>query len=156
MALSTRALKAISGIGAVAVCGVSGVLVATDPRPEAAPLRPPVHGASSNAAALVIPPSCGGSGAATSGTGAMLDPSLDPVLQQVRQATSASARRAILATLTPAQRLEVEAALAALRRGASGTTGRCGSSSASAGGSIVPSVVDAPPATHPLINTYVS
>jgi hypothetical protein len=72
MTLSTRALKAISSVSAIAVCGVSGVIVATDPKPAAAPLRPPVTG------------------------------------------------------------------------------------SMEAGGSIVPSVVDAPPSTHALINTYVS
>ena len=33
MTLSTRALKVFSGVGAVAVCGVSGVLVAIDPKP---------------------------------------------------------------------------------------------------------------------------
>ncbi|HEY6783058.1 MAG TPA: hypothetical protein VI296_07465 [Candidatus Dormibacteraeota bacterium] len=67
MTLSTRALKAFSGMGAVALCGVSGVLVATDPKPAAAPLRPPVSGSSSSASALVIPPSCFGSGVATGG-----------------------------------------------------------------------------------------
>ena len=40
MPLSPRALKAISGAGAVAICGISAALVAIDPKPEAAPLRP--------------------------------------------------------------------------------------------------------------------
>ncbi|HVC42347.1 MAG TPA: hypothetical protein VND54_10255 [Candidatus Saccharimonadales bacterium] len=157
MTVGTRALKAFSGVGAVVVCGVSGLLVAIDPKPAGAPLRPPVSGSSSIAAALVIPPSCGGVGAATSGSAATLDPSLIPAVRQFAQATTASERRAIIASLSASQRLEVEAYVRALRRNAQGATGRCdGSGAATGGGSIAPSVVDAPPSTQPLINTYVS
>ena len=64
MVVGTRVLKALSGVGAVVVCGVSGLLVATDPKPVAAPLRPPVNGASPASAALTIPPSCDGAAGA--------------------------------------------------------------------------------------------
>ncbi|MHB8490399.1 MAG: hypothetical protein ACYDCS_13800 [Candidatus Dormibacteria bacterium] len=157
MTVGTRALKAFSGLGALVVCGVSGVLVAIDPKPAGAPLRPPVPGLSSIAAALVIPPSCGGVGAPRSGSTPTLDPSLIPVVQQLGRATTAGERRAIIASLSASQRLEVEAYARALRRNAQGATGRCdGSGTATGGGSIAPSVVDAPPSTQPLINTYVS
>jgi hypothetical protein len=155
MTLSTRALKAISGVGAVAVCGVSGVLVATDPKPATAPLRPQVIGTSSSTA-LVIPPSCAGPEVGAGGSTAILDPSFVPVLQQLRQASTPAARRAILATMTASQRLEIEAYMRGLRRTAAGAPANCGPGTSSAGGSIAPSIVEAPPSTHALINTYVS
>jgi hypothetical protein len=143
--LSTRSLKVLSGVGAVAVCGVSGLLVAADPRPASAPLRPPVNGSSSSTASLDIPPSCGS---------ASLDPSLLPIVQQLRQATTASARRTVLAALSPTQRLEIQAYLRATGRTSTGATTSC--DNPSAGDSIAPSVVEAPASTQPLINTYVS
>jgi len=145
--LSTNALKVMSGVGAVVICGLSGVLVAIDPKPAAAPLRPPLGGASSRSA-VVIPASCG------AGTTAILDPSLLPVVDQFRSATSAAERRIILAPLSASQRLEVEAYVRSLRQ-STALTGDCAGSTSS-GGTIAPSVVDAPPATQPLINTYVS
>jgi hypothetical protein len=162
MTLSTRALKVLSGVGAVAVCSVCGVLVGTDPKPAGAPLRPPVSDASSTSAALVIPPSCGADGVAAGSTATRLDPSLLPVIQQLRQATTAAERRTILVSLSASQRLEVEAYVRALRRTAPAPNGGCGNSVSAGGasarpdGSIAPSVVDAPPSTSPLINTYVS
>jgi hypothetical protein len=144
--LNTRALKVASGIGAVAVCGVSGLLVATDPKPATAPLRPPVNDVSSNAAALVIPTTCG-----TTGT---LDPALQSVVQQLSQATTAAARRTALAPLTASQRLKVEAYLQSLHRSSAGATPTCDSTGTP--GVIAPSVVEAPASTQPLINTYVS
>jgi hypothetical protein len=149
VALSTRALKVASGMGAVALCGVSGVLVAIDPKPSTAPLRPPVAdpAPAPDTSGLLIPQSCD--------TGATLDPSLLPVAQAVRAAASAAARRLILASLTASQRLEVEGYVRSLRRSATGLTGSCGDATGT-GGSIAPSVIDAPPSTQPLINTYVS
>jgi hypothetical protein len=145
VALSTRSLKVLSGVGAVVVCGVSGLLVAADRKPEAAPLRPPVNGSSSSTASLDIPPSCGS---------ATLDPALLPIVQQLRQATTASARRSILAALSSAQRLEIEAYMRATGRSASSASTTC--DNPAAGDSIAPSVVEAPASTQPLINTYVS
>ena len=145
MVLSTRSLKVLSGVGAVALCSVSGLLVAADPKPATAPLQPPVNGSSSSAASLDIPPSCG------SGT---LDPSWLPIVQQLRQATTASARRTILSPLSPTQRLEIEAYLRATARSASSASTICDGTGA--GDSIAPSVVEAPASTQPLINTYVS
>ena len=149
--VGTRVLKALSGVGAVVVCGVSGLLVATDPKPVAAPLRPPVNGASPASAALTIPPSCGGAAGA-------LDPSLRPVARQLQQATTASTRRNILAPLSATQRLEVEAYMRSMRRSATGTNATCDStgSGVATGQSIAPSVVAPPASTQPLINTYVS
>lgn len=146
MPLSTQALKLASGIGAVAVCAVSGLLVATDPKPVGAPLRPPMHGASPNVAALLIPPSCTPSEA--------IDPALFIVVQQLNQATTASARRTILASLSATQRLEVEAYIQSSRRTGTGANPTCDSTGAA--GVIAPSVVEAPASTQPLINTYVS
>jgi hypothetical protein len=149
MTVSTRALKVMSGVGAVAICGVSGVLVAIDPKPIAAPLHPAAGESSPVGSQLVIPGSCSGGEAS-----APLDPSLLPVAQQLLAASTAAARRTILASLTSSQRLEVEAYVRSLRQSGAGT-GNCGGG-ADPGGSIAPSVVDAPPSTQPLINTYVS
>lgn len=160
MTLSTRSLKVISGAGVMAVCGVSGLVVATNQRPADAPLRPPVTGSSSNTTGLVIPPSCGKIGAGASGsTAATLDPALMAVVEQLRETKTASARRAILATLSPSDRLEVEAYVRARRRNGKGSDRSCGGKGGGAadpGESIAPSVIDAPPSTQPLINTYVS
>jgi hypothetical protein len=146
MVLGTRSLKVLSGVGAAAVCGVSGLLVATDPKPVTAPLRPPVTGSSSSTASLVIPPSCGAT--------ATLDPSLLPIVQQLHQATTASARRSILAALSATQRLEIEAYMRAIARSPTGANASCNTTGT--GGSIAPSIVEAPGSTQPLINTYVS
>ncbi len=148
MPLSPRALKAISGAGAVAICGISAALVAIDPKPETAPLRPTLSSETSTASpSLVIPPSCG--------TTPVLDASLLPLVPQLQQATTAAERRAILAPLTSQQRLAVEAYVSALRREAS-----CADSSGGSGtigsGTIAPSVVNGSPTAQPLINTYVS
>jgi hypothetical protein len=61
MALSPRALKTTSGVATLALCGVSGVIVAADAKPSAAPLHPPVAQATPpvSQAALTIPPTCG-------------------------------------------------------------------------------------------------
>ena len=150
MTLSTRALKVVSGVGAVAICGVSGVLVAIDPKPVTAPLHPTVGETSSGASGLVIPPSCGIEGA----QGATRDPTLLSVAQQLLADTSPAARRMLLASLTATQQLEVEAYVRSLRRGA-GNGGGCAPAS-EPGGSISPSVIDAPASAQPLVNTYVS
>jgi hypothetical protein len=146
--LGTRALKALSGVGAVAVCGVSGLLVATDPKPVAAPLRPPVSGAAPASTALSIPPSCAGA----------LDPALLAVVRQLQAATDPATRRSILAPLSATQRLEVEAHVRSSRRTAAGTDAPCPGTGSGAAPtqSIAPSVVASPASTQPLINTYVS
>ncbi len=150
MVLGTRALKALSGVGAVVVCGVSGLLVATDPKPVAAPLRPPVNGSSPASVALSIPPSCGGAVE-------RLDPALLPVMRQLQQATDASTRRSILASLSATQRLEVEASVRTSRRSVTGADAPCAAAGSGAPTqSIAPSVVAAPASAQPLINTYVS
>ncbi len=149
MPLSPRALKAISGAGAVAICGISAALVAIDPKPASAPLRPTLSSETSTASpSLVIPPSCG--------TTPALDASLLPLVQQLQQATTSAARRAILAPLTSQQRLAVEAYVSALRRAAASCADDTGGSGPSGGGTITPSVVNGSPTAQPLINTYVS
>lgn len=151
MVLGTRALKALSGVGAVVVCGISGLLVAADPKPTAAPLRPPVNGSSPASVALSIPPSC-------TGTAGTLDPALLSAARQIQEAADASTRRSILASLTATQRLEVEAYVRSSRRSATGAVTPCAGSGNGAGPiqSIAPSIVAAPASTQPLINTYVS
>jgi len=144
--LSPRALKVISGAGAVAICGISAALVAIDPKPQSAPLRPTLSGDVSTAPpSLIIPPSCG--------TSPTIDASLLPVVQQLRQAATAAQRRAILEQLTSQQRLTVDAYISASRREAVSCDGNIGSPT---GGSIAPSVVNGLPTAQPLINTYVS
>jgi len=61
MTLNPRALKITSGVATLAVCGVSGVIVAADAKPTAAPLHPPVAQATPRVsqAALTVPPTCG-------------------------------------------------------------------------------------------------
>lgn len=147
--LGTRALKALSGVGAVVVCGVSGLLVASDQKPTVAPLRPPVNGSSHASAALRIPASCGG---AIGG----LDPGLLPVVRQLQVAAGASTRRSILASLSAAQRLEVEAYVRSLRRSAAGSAAPCAGAGSALTQPITPSVIAGPASTQPLINTYVS
>jgi hypothetical protein len=149
--LSTRALKVMSGAGAVVVCAVSGVLVAIDPKPASAPLRPPVGGQGTVRSQLSIPRSC----AAIGDAGVALAPSLLPAAEQLRAATTATARRAILAPLTASQRLEVEAYVRTLRRGSAVANNQCDANS-TPGGALTPSVINAPQSTQPLINTYVS
>jgi hypothetical protein len=149
--LSTRALKVMSGAGAVVVCAVSGVLVAIDPKPASAPLRPSVGGQGTVPSQSSIPQSCAASGDAS----AALGPSLLPAAEQLRAATTATARRGILAPLTASQRLEVEAYVRALRRASTDAKPRC-DANASPDGSITPSVINAPASTQPLISTYVS
>jgi hypothetical protein len=149
--LGTRVLKALSAAGAVVVCGVSGLLVATDPKPVAAPLRPPVNGSAPATVALSIPPSC-------VGTAGALDPALLLVVRQLEAATDAFSRRSILASLSATQRLEVEAYVRSSRRSATGADAPCAptGSGAAAKPSIAPSVVAAPASAQPLISTYVS
>jgi hypothetical protein len=147
--LSPRALKAISAAGAVAICGVSAALVAIDPKPGSAPLRPTLSSDTSTASpSLVIPPSCG--------TTPTIDASLLPLVPRLQQATTAAQRRSILAPLTSQQRLAVEAYVSAQRRDAAACDGNTGGSGSSAGGTITPSVVNGSPSAQPLISTYVS
>ena len=133
------------------VCGISGLLVATDPKPTAAPLRPPVNGSSPAAAALSIPPSC-------AGIAATLDPALLSVVRQLEAAAGASTRRSILMSLSATQRLEVEAYVRSSRRSATGADALCAGTGNGAAPTqpIAPSVVAAPASAQPLINTYVS
>jgi hypothetical protein len=156
--LSTRALKVISGAGALAICGVSGVLVAIDPKPATAPLRPALIGVlSSTPPALLIPPSCDQIGARSGGESPTLDPSLLPLVAEMQAAMTAAERRAILASLTADQRLQIEAYVRAVhRKDAACASEADGSGSGAARATIAPSVVDAPPSGQPLINTYVS
>lgn len=153
MPLSPRALRAISGAGAVAICGISAALVAIDPKPESAPLRPALStDVATTPAGLIIPPSCGRVAIGTGAASPTIDASLLPLVRQLQDATTAAQRRAILAPLTSQQRLAVDAYVSAARRDAAACTG----SGSSTGGTIAPSVVDGSPAAQPLINTYVS
>jgi hypothetical protein len=105
-------VKLVGGVGALVACGVAGVTVAASPKPPDAPLKPPVDPgtplAATNAQAaarttpgLVIPatPVCA------------VSPSLQPILAQLRAATTRAQRLAILQQLTPDQRQQVTAML---------------------------------------------
>jgi hypothetical protein len=122
-------LRVVSAAGTAVGCGVSGLLVAIDPKPSSAPLKPAVAGAAESAhtGGLVIPPSCG--------------------------------TAAVLAPLSPDQRQQLVAhARQQQRRGAvRGATLPCSpQSGAQEGGTIAPSISDAPSSTTPVANSYVS
>ena len=183
MAVGPGVLKLAGGLGTVAVIGASAAAVAADTKPVGAPLRPPVKQASATVAPQSGSP---GSGATlsipitpvcqkpTSGTGArstptpsaiaVLDPAVAAALQQLQTAKTAQQRQAVMASLTPDQRMQLTAYLAAHRtqtqqgnapapknsscRGATGT-GQTDT------GTVAPTVVDGGPAT-PVVVSAVS
>ncbi|HEY6379882.1 MAG TPA: hypothetical protein VI316_11955 [Candidatus Dormibacteraeota bacterium] len=185
MAVGPGALKLAAGLGTAAVIGVSAAVVAADAKPAGAPLKPPVNGVSAAAAqpnelasagtlSIPVTPVCqrsaSGSGVAaaaatarpTTAAAAALDPAVAAALQQLKTATTAQQRQAVMAALTPDQRMQVTAYVAAHRASRnpnpSAPKGSCrGVSSTGATGSstVAPSVVDAGPAA-PLAVSAVS
>ncbi|TMC48696.1 MAG: hypothetical protein E6J14_11500 [Chloroflexi bacterium] len=182
MAFGPGALKAVAGIGTVLVCGGAGAAVATDAKPSTAPLHPPAnpsaavdHAAvAASASGLLIPPtpvcqrSSGGGAGATAGTGlvpAVSDPAARAALQQLRAATTAAQRQAILQPLSPDQRMQLTALLRTAQRAGGGAapSGPCrGAAAGEPGGatdpsmSVTPNVVSAPATAAPVTSTYVS
>jgi len=170
-------LKLAGGLGGLVACGVSGLVVATNTRPVAAPLHPPadphaplaspVSSAAAQAGALSVPvtPVCQGPG--MRGATTTTDAAVRQVLASLRQATAGQQRRQILQQamqqLTADERQQLTAALQASRAASGGTVGR--SAASCRGGviqpvtsqpGIVPSVVDAPPSTAPVTVSAVS
>ena len=146
MRAGPRSLKIAGGLGTLVMCGTSGLVVASNSKPSAAPLHPPVDPSAPLAAtagtsfgstgSLTIPitPTCTGSsgttganggsagGSAAQGRPAKLDPATAQVLFQLRQATTRQARQQVLQQamqqLTADQRLQLTAVLAARGQGA--------------------------------------
>ena len=154
MNLGPGSLKVVAGVSTLAVCGVSGVLVVSDPKPASAPLRPPVSASGSNTASLVIPPSC--AAPAAKGGSVTLTAAEMAVVRKLQAATTPAQRRAILAGLPAAQRQQITAWIAA-----HGGTKAAGCSSAASGAGsgaapVAPSVVDAAPGAQTASTSYVS
>jgi hypothetical protein len=155
MRAGPRSLKIVGGLGTLVMCGTSGLVVASNSKPPAAPLHPPVDPSApfaatggtslASAGSLTIPitPTCarssgtsaasGGSagGGAAQGHPAKLDPAIAQVLLRLRQATTGQARQQVLQQamqqLSADQRLQLSAVLAARGQSAgSGTVGGAG------------------------------
>jgi hypothetical protein len=126
MAVGPTALKVAGAAGTLVVCGVSGLAVAADTKPGAAPLKPPISGAATATATaaqtdttggLVIP--AGGTcakpapvaGAPAGATAPPVPAGLQTVASQYAKATTAQQRQQVLAGLTPDQRMQLTAYL---------------------------------------------
>ena len=135
-------LKVAAGIGTAAVCAASAALVAGDPKPASAPLKPPTGAAPSAppTSALSIPSSC------VPRHGPTLSAAEVQVVTQLAQAKTAAARRTILQSLPADERQQVTAFVAARR-----AQNLCRSS----GAQVNPSVGSSPDIA-PVTNTYVS
>jgi hypothetical protein len=160
-------LRMAAGAGTALVVGASAWLVAGEPKPAAAPLRPRVALAATapSTAPLTIPASCGqvslgGRSASTgviSGTSpASLSMAAQQALGELASATSKAAQRQILGGLSASDRQAVTAYLRS-RAGSGGGGAGCPSptAGAAAGSEISPSVGTGGPIT-PVVNTYVS
>jgi hypothetical protein len=145
-------MRALGGVGGLVACVGAGVAVAASPKPNGAPLTPPVDPAAalqrSTPSASASPTPC----ATAPGTaGATVDPAVTTALQHIAAATTKAEKQAILRSLTADQRQQ----LTALQRSRTQTT----APSASACGQppmIQPEVVAATPDAPPLTNSYVS
>jgi hypothetical protein len=143
MAVGPTALKLAGAAGTLVVCGASGLAVAADTKPGAAPLKPPVSGAAAStpppatqtdaAAGLVIPASgtCAQpAGRSGSGGGTAARPSLPPVptglqaaVQQYAKATTAQQRQQVLTSLSADERMQLTAYLQQVAQARSGGQG---------------------------------
>ena len=165
MRLSAVSLRVAAGASTVGLCALSGVVVAADTKPVAAPLKPPVGTTQSVTPSLAIPATqlCQkGPGNAAPGPAAAPLPSLDAAnkaLVKQYQAATPAERKQMLAGLTADQRQQVTAYLAAVKAragaGASRTKG-CAPQSSPDGGVIAPTVSDAPSVGPSIANSYVS
>jgi hypothetical protein len=168
MNLGPLRLKLFAGAGSATVVGASALLVAAQPHPPGAPLRPPVTQPSPSAAgtaqpALVIPPSCGqvrlggrnpSTGAVGGGHSVALSAAAQQALAALSQATSKAQQRRILRGLSASDRQAVTAYLHTQAE----ATASCAAlpvQGASSGGDITPSVGSGGAVT-PTIITYVS
>jgi len=150
------ALKTVSAAGTVIACGVSAALVATDPKPDGAPLTPPVRRTvARNSEALAVPPSCPAPNSPGSAP-TQLPPALQQAYDQLRQAQTPQARQAVLATLPADQRQQLVAYTRQQQRRSAPDQRGCSAPNQPAGGDIAPSIRDAPAATAPDVNSYVS
>lgn len=163
-------LKVIGTAGSLLVCGASAVAVITDTKPAAAPLRPPVDTSAAPPAApadgaLLIPPStpCAGAGGSQPARPApppSPDPEIAVVVAQIRAATSAAQRRAILMQLSATERMQVTAYLK-LAAGGRANANRCipggaGATPPSPSTAIDPSVITGGAPGAPVVVSAVS
>ena len=140
MGVGPRTLKLAGAAGTFVVCGASGLAVAIDTKPAAAPLKPPVAGATAasppaqtdSSGGLVIPAAgtCA-QPAATARPGAKATPppvpaGLQTAVQQYAQAKTQQERQQVLTGLTPDERMQLTAYLqqvAQARQGGKGGGG---------------------------------
>jgi hypothetical protein len=139
-------MRVLGALGGVVACAGAGVAVAANPKPGDAPLNPPV------AASAVAPNSATPAPACDAGE----DPAIAAAVGEIRAASGAAERRAVLRGLTADQRQQVTALL----RGSGGATpasGPCGAAApAQPMPTIQPDVVAAGPTAAPVTNSYVS
>lgn len=158
MKLGTGTLKIASGVGTLAACGLSGVAVAADTKPIAAPLKPPLVQSVVRLDAspgLTIPqtPLCQKRGVSPPPA---LSPELQSIAGQLKGATK-DQRAMLLEPLSPAERQQVNAAA---NIAAGGGVKGCGTGQGpvpSETEPIAPKVSDAGPnSLTPMTNSYVS
>ncbi len=152
-------MRVLGAVGGVVACAGAGVAVAVSPKPAGAPLNPPVDAsvAVDHAPASPSASACPTNSPGMATTGAPVDPSLQAVVQQLRGATTAAQRRAILQGLSADQRQQVTALLRsrAGQRGGAGGAATC-DAPAQPLPSIQPDVVDGGAPAAPVTNSYVS
>lgn len=153
-------LKILGGTVSALVCTGSALLVADDPKPASAPLKPPVSSHPEVAGdGLVIPPTCAttppGSRPRRTRPTVPLTAGEQAAVQKWDATRDPAQRRAVLAALPADQRQQVTAYL---QNRAAGGNGGCsaGSSPSSSSGTVVPSIVDTPGSVTALSNSYVS
>ena len=165
MTLGVGHLRLISGLTAVGLCAGSAALVLGDPKPQSAPLHPPVPGVTKDSAALpsTLPPSCGSVDVGGARAGSAPPPAYSQLSQAAQQAVqrirSTRARgsqlQQILATLSASDRQMVVAYLRASGGGAGRSRCAGGASTSPAAPGITASVGDGGSAT-PVTISYVS
>ncbi|HXA30130.1 MAG TPA: hypothetical protein VN193_15430 [Candidatus Angelobacter sp.] len=153
--LGASHMRIAGAVGGVVACVGAGAAVAASPKPGGAPLTPPVDTAvavdRSTPTPRASPTPCPVNVPGAAQT--PVDPSLVPVLQQLRAATTAAARQAILRGLTADQRQQVTALM---RRAPAAPAPAAACGGAQPEPMIQPDVVSAAPSTAPITNSYVS
>jgi hypothetical protein len=154
--LGASHMRVLGGLGGVVACVGAGVAVAASPKPNGAPLTPPVDPAASlqrsTPSATASPTPCASSPASA---GASVDPAVSAALRSIAAAPTKAERQAILRSLTADQRQQVTALLRSRTQPTAGATpaaqAACGQAPM-----IQPEVIAAAPSTTPVTNSYVS
>jgi hypothetical protein len=167
-ALGPGRMRVLGGLGGLVACGVAGVTVAASPKPAGAPLQPPVdphaplsgvaHPSASAGGGLVIPatPVCDVAGRGAAAAGTSVDPTLQPILMQLRAAKTRAERMSILQGLTADQRQQLTALLRNRARGARCTPAPAGAAATDQQPMVEPDVVAGGASPAPVTSSYVS